>query len=109
MRCAKIMSGLAVSQSPTDPREAAASRGPGAVTIASYGSWYTDRDQAARHGRKEDRHAAPLGDATRRNPRDALHNSLDGRPGVEMPPLRARDEMQTLVDILADVQTLPDR
>ena len=51
----------------------------------------------------------PLGEVARGNPWEALHNLLNGHPGVEMPPLRVLDDQQTLVDILAYIQTLPGR
>ncbi|MDP6706523.1 MAG: c-type cytochrome [Alphaproteobacteria bacterium] len=51
----------------------------------------------------------PLGDLARDNPWEALHNLLNGHPGVEMPPLRVLEDDQTLVDILAYIQTLSGR
>ena len=51
----------------------------------------------------------PLGDVARGNPWETLHNLLNGHPGVKMPPLRVLDDNQTLVDILAYIQTLPGR
>jgi thiosulfate dehydrogenase len=49
----------------------------------------------------------PLGDVTRDNPWESLHKILNGHPGERMPALRVLDR-QTLVDVLAYVQTLPD-
>ena len=51
----------------------------------------------------------PLGVLARVNPWQVLHNILNGHPGVEMPPLRVLDQMPTVVDILAFLQTLPGR
>jgi cytochrome c553 len=51
----------------------------------------------------------PLGDVARGNPWEALHNILNGHAGVAMPPLRVLDDMGSLVDILAYMQTLPTR
>ncbi len=51
----------------------------------------------------------PLGDVARGNPWETLHNLLNGHPGVKMPPLRVLDDSQTLVDILAYIQTMPGR
>lgn len=48
-----------------------------------------------------------LGDVATRNPWEALHNMLNGHPDVEMPPLRALDDIQVLVDVLAYMQTFP--
>ena len=50
---------------------------------------------------------SPLGDVARDNPWEALHKILNGHPAEKMPALRVIDH-QTLVDILAYVQTLPD-
>jgi mono/diheme cytochrome c family protein len=49
----------------------------------------------------------PLGDVARDNPWESLHKILNGHPGERMPALRVLDR-QTLVDVLAYVQTLPD-
>ncbi len=51
----------------------------------------------------------PLGDIARGNPWEAVHNILNGHAGVAMPPLRVLDDTQTIVDILAYIQTLPTR
>jgi cytochrome c553 len=51
----------------------------------------------------------PLGEVARGNPWAALHNILNGHAGVAMPPLRVLDDTETLVDILAYMQTLPAR
>jgi mono/diheme cytochrome c family protein len=49
----------------------------------------------------------PLGDVARDNPWESLHKILNGHPSERMPALRVLDR-QTLVDVLAYVQTLPD-
>jgi mono/diheme cytochrome c family protein len=51
----------------------------------------------------------PLGEIARGNPWEALHNLLNGHPGVEMPPLRVLEDDQAVIDILAYIQTLPGR
>jgi mono/diheme cytochrome c family protein len=48
----------------------------------------------------------PLGRVARSNPWEALHKILNGHPGEAMPALRVLDK-QTLVGILAYIQTLP--
>jgi cytochrome c553 len=50
----------------------------------------------------------PLGRVAREDPWAALHKMLNGHPDEYMPALRALDR-QTLADILAHVQRLPDR
>ena len=49
----------------------------------------------------------PLGDVARGNPWESLHKILNGHPAEKMPALRVLDR-ETLTDILAYVQTLPD-
>ncbi len=51
----------------------------------------------------------PLGEIARGNPWEALHNIRNGHAGVAMPPLQVLDDAQTIVDILAYIQTLPSR
>ena len=61
------------------------------------------------HGRNglNVRAVPPLGKFARKNPWEALHKIVNGHPAGNMPALRKLD-MQTLVDILAYLQTLPE-
>ena len=50
----------------------------------------------------------PLGDAARANPWKVMHNVLYGHPNEVMPALKPLDD-QTLVDLVALMQTLPSQ
>ena len=61
------------------------------------------------HGRDglKMREIPPLGRLARGNPWESLHKMLNGHPDAEMPPLRVLGDVQTLIDILAYMQTFP--
>lgn len=57
---------------------------------------------------KKSRRILPLGTFAREFPQETLHKIMNGHPGEQMPPMRML-EISRLVDLLAYLQTLPDR